>query len=116
MADHPVALPQPHPNDDEDVVWGLSTATALWARGEHKDAIVWLRRAAEAASSAGQAFRASELGMYAQELEDSLDAQVTTPPRQDTSAPPTAAPTPSPPAPWDAMAARGPMRSIDIEV
>ena len=39
MADLVVALPEPHPEDDEDVVWGLSTASALWARGERRDAI-----------------------------------------------------------------------------
>ena len=67
-----VALPESRPEDDEDVVWGLSTASALWARGERRDAIVWLRRAADAAVSAGQEFRGSELGMYASELEDGL--------------------------------------------
>src|SRR6185503_8986818 len=74
MANRVVALPEPHPNDDEDVVWGLSTASALWARGERRDAIVWLRRAADAAVAAGQEFRGSELGMYAGELEDTLNA------------------------------------------
>jgi hypothetical protein len=69
-----VALPESRPEDDEDVVWGLSTASALWARGERRDAIVWLRRAAEAAAGAGQEFRGSELGMYAGELEDMLNA------------------------------------------
>ena len=69
-----VALPESRPEDDEDVVWGLSTASALWARGERRDAIVWLRRAAEAAAAAGQEFRGSELGMYASELEDMLNA------------------------------------------
>ena len=68
-----VALPESRPEDDEDVVWGLSTASALWARGERRDAIVWLRRAAEAAAGAGQEFRGSELGMYASELEDMLN-------------------------------------------
>jgi hypothetical protein len=67
-----VALPESRPEDDEDVVWGLSTASALWARGERRDAIVWLRRAADAAVAAGQEFRGSELGMYASELEDGL--------------------------------------------
>jgi hypothetical protein len=67
-----VALPESRPEDDEDVVWGLSTASALWARGERRDAIVWLRRAADAAVAAGQEFRGSELGMYASELEDTL--------------------------------------------
>jgi hypothetical protein len=74
MVDRAVSLPEPRPEDDEDVVWGLSTASALWARGERHDAIVWLRRAAEAATAAGQGFRGSELGMYATELEDTLQA------------------------------------------
>lgn len=69
-----VALPESRPEDDEDVVWGLSTASALWARGERRDAIVWLRRAADAAVAAGQEFRGSELGMYAGELEETLNA------------------------------------------
>ncbi len=74
MAELSVTLPEPRPDDAEDVVWGLSTASALWARGERRDAVVWLRRAAEAAESSGNAFRASELGMCAQELEDALAA------------------------------------------
>src|SRR4051812_15641578 len=74
MAQVAVALPEPRPEDDEDVVWGLSTATALWARGERGDAIVWLRRAAEAAVAAGQDYRGSEIGMYATALEESLTA------------------------------------------
>src|SRR6185369_8685609 len=72
MVEAAVALPEPRPEDDEDVVWGLSTASALWARGERNDAIVWLRRAAASAAAAGQDFRASELGMYASELEDTV--------------------------------------------
>jgi hypothetical protein len=70
------ALPEPRPEDDEDVVWGLSTAKALWARGERADALVWLRRAAEAAESAGQSFRSSEIGLYVSELEDVVAANV----------------------------------------
>src|SRR6185312_13595611 len=54
---------------------GLSTATALWARGERGDAIVWLRRAAEAAENAGQGGRSAELGMWAARLEMSLEGQ-----------------------------------------
>ncbi len=62
MVDATVTLPEPGPEDDEDVVWGLSTAAALWARGERGDAIVWLRRAADAAAAAGQEARAAEIG------------------------------------------------------
>jgi hypothetical protein len=68
-----VTLPESRPEDDEDVVWGLSTAAALWARGEHGDAIVWLRRAADAASAAGQDGRAAELGMSAVRAEQALE-------------------------------------------
>ncbi|HTN86365.1 MAG TPA: hypothetical protein VL242_21845, partial [Sorangium sp.] len=76
MANRVVALPEPHPNDDEDVVWGISTASALWARGERRDAIVWLRRAADAAEAAGQTFRASELGLCATALEEVMASEV----------------------------------------
>jgi hypothetical protein len=79
MADREVTLPEPSPEDDEDVVWGLSTARTLWARGERADAIVWLRRAAEAATAAGQDFRASQLGICASELEDAITASATPP-------------------------------------
>jgi hypothetical protein len=65
-------LPTPRPDDDEDVVWGLSTASALWARGERRDAIVWIRRAIDAANGAGQAGRASELDGAAAALEKAL--------------------------------------------
>src|SRR3954470_1204040 len=106
MVEAAVSLPEPRPEDDEDVVWGLSTASALWARGERKDAIVWLRRAPDAAPAAGQDFRASELGMYASEIEDRLNAA---PPSDDEPRPtltsgvelddeaPPVAPPPNPP-------------------
>src|SRR4051794_30905698 len=68
----PIALPEPRPEDHEDVVWGLSTATALWARGEKKDAIVWIRRAADAARTNGQDFRASELDLDARALDENV--------------------------------------------
>ncbi len=46
------AIPQPLDSDEEDVHWALSTATALWSRGESSEALKWLRRAAETASDA----------------------------------------------------------------
>jgi hypothetical protein len=73
MVDLAVTLPESRPEDDEDVVWGLSTASALWARGERGDAIVWLRRAADAAAAAGQEPRAGELGMIAVRVEQALE-------------------------------------------
>src|SRR4051812_49762092 len=82
MAEHSVKLPEARSDDSEDVVWGLSTASALWARGERRDAVVWIRRAAEAAEAAGNPFRASELGMYLPELERALQASMAPPPEE----------------------------------
>jgi hypothetical protein len=73
MAAVVVTLPESRPEDDEDVVWGLSTAAALWARGERADAVVWLRRAAEAAAAAGQEARAGELQMFTVRVEQALE-------------------------------------------
>ncbi len=80
MADRAVDLPKPNPDDDEDVVDWLSTARTLWARGERSDALVWLRRAAEAAAMAGQPFRASEIGMYVTALEETYGDLPAAPP------------------------------------
>lgn len=76
MVDLAVSLPEPRPDDDEDVVWGLSTASALWARGEHGDAVVWLRRAVDAAASAGQEKRAADLLVATRRVEQTLEDSV----------------------------------------
>jgi hypothetical protein len=119
MAELSVRLPEPHPEDAEDVVWGLSTATALWHRGERGDAVVWLRRAAESAGSSGQTFRSTELGMYAQELEDALAAaEIVTgslapppPPVEESAAAAFGAALPPPPPP-----PRAPLHSIEVDL
>jgi hypothetical protein len=63
-----VEIPQAKSTDAEDVVWGLQTADALWKRGERIDAVVWLRRAAQAAGDANDDDRALELARAAAEL------------------------------------------------
>lgn len=65
-----VAIPPAKNTDVEDVVWGLQTAEALWKRGERIDAIVWLRRAAQAAGEIPDDDRALELARAAAELSD----------------------------------------------
>src|SRR5689334_2608360 len=100
MPDEPL-LPAPRQDDDEDVVWGISTATALWGRGERADALVWLRRASEAATAAGQEFRASELSMYAVALEEAMrsaPADGAPAPAPATSPPPAPAAKSAPPS------------------
>src|SRR5580700_7763524 len=54
--------------DSEDVAWALQTAEALWKRSERVDAIVWLRRAAQAAGDAEDDDRALALARGAAEL------------------------------------------------
>jgi hypothetical protein len=61
-------VPEASPEDPEDVSWALSTAEAMWARGEHADGIKWVRRAAEAASEAENDLRALELAKAAADL------------------------------------------------
>ena len=45
-------LPAPDPNDSDDVVVALQTARALQRKGDLREALRWLRRAADAASEA----------------------------------------------------------------
>jgi hypothetical protein len=61
-------VPEAKPEDPEDVSWALSTAEAMWARGDHLEGIKWVRRAAEAASEAEDDSRALELAKAAADL------------------------------------------------
>ncbi len=68
-------IPRALATDIEDVVWALSTAESLWKRGDHADAVVWLRRAAEAAADAQDDDRALTLAREAAELREWLEAR-----------------------------------------
>jgi hypothetical protein len=61
-------IPPTLETDSEDVTWALQTADALWKREERVDAVVWLRRAAQAASDAEDDDRALALANKAAEL------------------------------------------------
>ena len=63
-------IPPAVDTDAEDVAWALQTADALWKRNERVDAIVWLRRAAQAAGEAEDDDRALDLARNAAELSD----------------------------------------------
>jgi hypothetical protein len=58
--------------DADDVRWALSTAMARWQSGSEADALVWLRRAADAADEAGDPLRAAELRGDAEELTEQM--------------------------------------------
>src|SRR5271170_6266882 len=68
MAVAMAGIPPVLESDAEDVVWALQTAEALWKRSERVDAIVWLRRAAQAAGEAEDDDRALALARDAAEL------------------------------------------------
>lgn len=69
-------IPEAKNTDAEDVVWGLQTADTLWKRGERIDALVWLRRAAQAAGDANDDDRALELARFAAELTEQMAREI----------------------------------------
>jgi hypothetical protein len=97
------SIPTPRSDDPEDVSWALSTAEAMWSRGDHAEAIKWIRRGAEAASEAEADDRALELAKAAADLaglivrmsqaDTSADAGAKGPPAS-AAPPPSVAPVP----------------------
>src|ERR1700734_1422128 len=71
-------IPRALPSDLEDVAWALQTAESLWKRGDRVDAVVWVRRAAQAAGEGDDAKRAVALGSYAAELSDWIGSHTVT--------------------------------------
>jgi hypothetical protein len=109
-------IPSEKKDDLEDVSWALSTAEAMWGRGDHAEALKWLRRAAETAADAEEDDRALELAKAAADVAtlitaskpavtpSVLPAVVVTPIIMSGSHPPPSLPatrgtTPTPPAP-----------------
>jgi hypothetical protein len=69
MSAEPPAFPKALDDDDDDVAWALQTAAVQWERGGHADAVVWLRRAAQAAVESGEFGRAADLERGARDVE-----------------------------------------------
>src|SRR5580704_1379012 len=105
------SIPTAIDSDAEDVVWALQTADVLWKRQERVDAIVWLRRAAQAAGEAEDDDRALELARGAAELAEWL--------AQNPGAVPGVplTPTPEPPGPGEAVddLLRDPSDDVDMD-
>jgi len=80
MPDPNLSFPNPEPGDPEEVVVALETATALWTRGDSREAIRWLRRAAETAGEAGSDVRAVTLARSAADLTSRLQIPQSVPP------------------------------------
>ena len=77
-----VGIPPARDTDAEDVSWALQTAETQWRRNERADALIWLRRATQAAADANDDDRALELARSAAELAEALAAE------KDPAAPP----------------------------
>jgi hypothetical protein len=100
------AFPGSNEQDDEQVATALDTASALWARGDAREALRWLRRAAEMAGEAGDDWRAVQLARAAADLANELQIPPTlvpaspgplTPRSHPSHPPPAAMPPPSQP-------------------
>src|SRR4051812_48170728 len=69
--------PEPDTSDGEDVVVALRTARALEGQGDVGTAVVWLRRAAEAAEREGDDRRTLALARAAADLTSTISAPPT---------------------------------------
>jgi hypothetical protein len=95
-AESPV-FPRALDDDDDDVSWALQTALVQWERGGHADAVVWLRRAGQAAVEAGEFGRAADLERSARSIESWMAGSASSPPlRTPKSLPPPRNPPPVP--------------------
>jgi hypothetical protein len=93
-------IPEAKKEDSEDVAWALSTAEAMYARGDREEAVKWLRRAAEAASEGQADMRALQLAKAASDLATAIGrTPSTTPPPLPAAARSAHAPAHPPPPP-----------------
>lgn len=76
----PSPMPTIESTDSGDTRWALQTAVTLWGQGERREALQWVRRAAEAAAEAGQDDRALVLAKAGAELRAHLEIPRTLPP------------------------------------
>jgi hypothetical protein len=90
-------VPESAKDDHADVVEALDIARSLWDKGERRDAIRWVRRAAEAADEAGETARVATLARAAADLEEAAPATPTSQTRPASRPiPPTSVPPPLP--------------------
>jgi hypothetical protein len=102
-------FPVPQSGDSEELSLALETAGALWAKGDAREAVRWLRRAAESAGDAGDDMRAVTLARAAADLTADLQIPPSMPappsqPRPSREPPLPSAPAQPPPLPPQAQA------------
>jgi hypothetical protein len=69
-----IDIPTPARADTETVTTALETAAIFRSKGDSREAMRWLRRAAESAGAAGDDARALSLSRVAADLHEELDA------------------------------------------
>jgi hypothetical protein len=69
-----IDIPTPARADTETVITALETAAVFRSKGDGREAMRWLRRAAESAGAAGDDERALSLSRVAADLHEQLDA------------------------------------------
>ena len=80
-------FPSAASGDPDDVRWALETGKAMWQKGDKREALRWLRRAAETASEEGADERALALAKAAADRRTELDIpQSIAPPAQAAAA------------------------------
>jgi hypothetical protein len=109
-----LSVPEPESTDPEDLTTALETAAIFSAQGDLREAVRWVRRAAELAGDAGDDMRALTLARAVADLGESMAPKPPAAAAPAAAAAPTAeqaAPTeelpPPPPLPGRAAAASG---------
>jgi hypothetical protein len=109
-------IPASHPADSGDVAAALDVAASLWRKGNYRDAIRWVRRAAQAADEAGDNVRMSALARAGADLESSLNAA---PPIRTSTPPPlpvgAVSSAPPPPASTSRMKPKATLPSLQAQ-
>src|SRR5688572_5479203 len=103
LSDPPIqsTIPPALESDSEQVALSLETAQALGENGDLREALRWLRRAADAAEQAGDDMRALTLARAAADLTTRVGGVSVPPPlpSQSTATPPSPSVAPKPPSP-----------------
>lgn len=86
MPTQQLPFPTPLTGDPHDVANALTAGSAEWGRGDRREAVRWVHRAADAAEAAGDDRRAVGLARVAADLMSALGPESTSPKPRDEGA------------------------------
>jgi len=105
-----LSVPEPQPNDPEDLTTALETAAIFSAQGDVREAVRWVRRAAELAGDSGDDMRALTLARAVADLGESMAPKppaASAAPAAEPAKAEEAPPPPPPPLPGRAVTTSG---------